>query len=252
MSIYKERLPFCMTMAFSFLLVNTTTAQSIEDAYTAYTEGRFVEAAEVAETLKTSEAHALAANSLAIYSYYIADDDDKQDLFNRATLLAQEAIRLDALNPEAHLQWAHASGRYSQTIGVLKAANQGYAKKVRDSIKTVLELDPEMASAHLSLATWHAEAISGGGFMAGVLYGASRKKALAHFEKAMELAPDQKVVLVEYALGLLRMGGGANRERAHDLLLRSNQMPSRDAHDRILHQMAVRQLAVLDGQNPPK
>ncbi|MCY4428610.1 MAG: hypothetical protein OXC05_16480 [Halieaceae bacterium] len=252
MSIYKPRLPFCLTMVFSFLAANTSTAQSIEDAYAAYTEGRFVEATEIAETLQTSEGHALAANSLAIYSYYVADDGSKQGLFTRAALLAQEAIRLDASNPQAHLQWAHSTGRYAQTIGVLKAANQGYAKKVRDSIKTALELDPEMASAHLSLATWHAEAISAGGFMAGVLYGASRKKALAQFEKALELAPEQKVVLVEYGLGLLRLGGGANRKRAHDLLLRSSQIPSLDAHDRILHQLAVRQLEVLDGQNPPK
>ena len=111
--------------------------------------------------------------------------------------------------------------------------------KVREAIEEALRLDPEMVPAHLSLATWHAEAVNVGGFLASVLYGATKKSALEHYRKALELAPDKKVVLVEYALGLLLLDEDRNREQARDLLMRAIEIPPEDAHDRIIHRRAV-------------
>ena len=164
------------SMIAHLLLAGTAFAQSIEAARIARDEGRFAEASRLAEALNTSDGYALAAESLAIYGYYIAEEPAKEALFNRATGLAEEAIRLDAANPEAHVQSAHAMGRHAQTIG------KGYVEKVREAAENALQLDPEMAAAHLSLAAWHAEAINEAGFMASVAYGASRKRALAHYE----------------------------------------------------------------------
>ena len=165
-------------------MAGAARAQSVEAARAAYAEGRFIHAAELAASLETSEGYALATRSLAIYSYYIARYDEKQALFDRAALLAREAIRLDPANPEAHLELAHVMGRQAQTLGVLKAANEGYAEKVHAAIEEALRLDPEMVPAHLSLATWHAEAVNGRGFLASVLYGATKKGALEHYRKA--------------------------------------------------------------------
>ena len=206
----------CSTVAQALLWAGAAGAQSIEAARTAYAEGRFIDAAGLAVSLETSGGYALAAKSLAIHSYYIARDDEKQALFDRATLSAREAIRLDPANPEAHLELAHVMGRQAQTLGVLKAVNEGYAEKVRAAIEEALRLDPEMVPAHLSLATWHAEAVNGGGFLAHMLYGATKKGALEHYRKALELAPGEKVVLVEFALGLLLLDEDRNREQARD------------------------------------
>ena len=225
----------CSTVAQALLLVSVAGAQSIETARISYAEGRFLDAAELAASLETSEGYALAAKSLTIHSYHIAQDNEKRALFDRATLLAREAIRLDPVNPEAHLELAHAMGRQAQTLGVLKAVNEGYAENVREAIEEALRLDPEMMSAHLSLATWHAEAVNSGGFMASLLYGATEKGALDHYQMALEFAPDEKVVLVEYALGLLLLDDAGNREQARILLRRAIEMPSEDAHDRIIH-----------------
>ena len=74
----------CLTIAHLLLLADAARAQSIEAARTAQAEGRFFEAAELAETLETSEGYALAAEALAIHSYYIAGDGEKQALFERA------------------------------------------------------------------------------------------------------------------------------------------------------------------------
>ena len=242
-SIYR----ICLTIVCLFAPAGTAYAQSIEEARAAYAEGRFIEAAETARALGTSEGHAMAADSLAIHGYYIAPKGEKAALFRRAEELAREAVRLDAANPEAHLQLAHAMGRQAQVAGTLKALKEGYAGKVRDAIEEALKLDPKMAAAHVSLAAWHAGAVGAGGFFAGLLYGASEEEALAHFERALELAPRDKAALFEYALGLLSLDAEENRAKARGLLERAVRLPPEDAFERLVHQKALNRLAALGG-----
>ncbi len=230
------------------LLAGTVAAQSIEAARAAQDEGRFIEAARLGEALGTSDGFALAAESLAIHGYYVAGEPEKEALFERAMGLAEEAIRLDPANPEAHLQSAHSMGRYAQTIGAVKALARGYAGKVHKAIENALARDPEMAGAHLSLATWHSETINGAGLAARLVFRASRKRALAHYERALELAPDEKLAYLEYALGLLLLKKKRDRGKAKDLLARAIETPSKDAFDRLLHELAVEKLAALDGK----
>ena len=251
MSSIKAPLLTCLAIAHAVLLASAASAQSIEAAHAAFVEGQFVEAAELAEALKTSEGYSLAAECLAIYSYHIAKDNEKQALFERATRLAQEAVRLDPHNPDAYLHLAHALGRYTQTIGIMEAIKKGYPEKVHEALEEALRLAPEMAVVHMSLAAWHAEARHSGGFMAGVLYGASEEEALAHYKKALELAPGDKTVLAEYAHGLLLLNRDANHGQARDLLARAIEVPAKDAYNRIIHQIAVERLATLEAQ-PPK
>ena len=243
-SIYR----ICLTIVCLFAPAGTACAQSIEEARAAYAEGRFVEAAEIARALGTSEGHALAADSLAIHGYYVAPEGERAGLFRRAEELAREAIRLDAANPQAHLQLAHAMGRQAQISGTLKALKEGYAGKVRDAIEEALRLDPKMAAAHVSLAAWHAGVVGAGGFFAALLYGASEKEALAHFERALELAPQDKAVLFEYALGLLKLDAEENRAKARDLLERATGLPPEDAFERLVHRKAVERLAATGGR----
>ena len=236
-----------LTVVCLCVAAGTGGAQSIEEARTAFAEGRFTEAASLARGLDTSEGYALAADSLAIYGYYLAPDSEKAGLFGRAVELAREAIRLDPANPQAHLQLAHALGRRAQSIGLLTALKEGYARQVRDAAQEALRLAPDMGAAHLSMAAWHAGAVSTGGFVAGLLYGANEEDALAYFERALELVPREKIVLLEYALGLLSLDPIGNPEQARDLLERAIQLPQKDAHDRIIHRKAVERLAALDG-----
>ena len=237
-----------LTVACMCVPAGSAGAQSLEEARSVYAEGRFTEAAELAQGLDTSEGYAFAANSLAIYGYYMAPDSEKEGLFRRSEDLARKAIRLDASNPEAFLQLAHAMGRHAQVGGIWEAFNEGYAGQVRDAIQEAHRLNPDMAAAHLSFAVWHAEAVSNGGFFAGLLYGSNEEDALVHFERALELAPQNKVVLLEYALGLLNLDPIGNRGKARDLLERAISLPQKDAHDRIIHRKAVERLAALDGR----
>ena len=230
-----------------FLLASTAGAQGIEAARAAYAEGRFVEAAELGEAQGTSEGYALAAESLAIHGYYIAAEGERPELFARAIRAADEAIRLDPDNPEAHFQSAHAIGREAQTVSVMEALNRGYARRTREAAEEALRLDPEMAEAHLTLASWHAEIVNKvGGLIARVTYRATRRNALDYYEKALELAPDEKTVYLEYSNGLLLLGRNRNREQARELLSRGLQIPPGDAYGRIIHDLTAERLAALD------
>ena len=246
-AMIKAALPTCVALVCALLLAGVAGAQSIEQVRAAHAEGRFAEAAELGAALKTSEGYAAAAQSLAINTHFFAKEEDKQALFQRAVELAEEAVRLDAANPEAHIQLAHTRGRYAQTIGFLQAVTGGYATKVRESVEEALRLDPNKAAGHLSLGTWHAEIVNAAGGMAGFLYGATEKKARSHFARTLELMPDAKVVCVEYAHGLLLMDEERNRDEARRLLQRAVEKPSKDAVDRLYHERAVARLAAIEG-----
>lgn len=235
-------------MLCTLLLAGAAGAQTMEQARAAHAEGRFVDAAEVGVAFKTSEGYALAAQALAMQGYVVAKDEDKQGFYQRSVELAEEAVRLDPANPEAHIQLAHARGRYAQTIGFLQAVTGGYATKVRESVEEALRLDPDKAAGHLSLATWHAEIVHAAGGMARFLYGATAKKARGHYERALALMPDAKVVCVEYAYGLLLLDEEGNREEARRLLERAVKKPSKDAVDRFYHKRAVVRLAALESR----
>ena len=148
-----------------------------------------IAAADLGEGLGTSEGHALAAEGLAIYAHYVAEEEEKEPLLQRAMRAAEAAIELDPANAQAHLQSAHATGRYSQLLAPMKSLREGYPKQVRASIERALELDPSHFGAHLSLASWHAEAIGRGGMMARALLGAKKRARLPTTSRPWRLSP---------------------------------------------------------------
>lgn len=223
------------------------TAASIAEARTAFDEGRYLEAADLGESLGTSEGHALAADALAVHGHYVAADDDKQPVLERARRLADKAVELDGTSAEALFQVAHAMGRYAQSIGPTKALRQGFVGGSLEVIEAVLEMDPDMAKARLSLASWHADVVDGFGRMiARMTYGASVKTAVENYERTIELAPEEKVAYYEFARGLSAIGGRKDRSRVREMLTQALELPVRNDFDRIIHERAKADLANLD------
>ena len=173
------------------LALAVASAESLDEARTAFAEGRFVDAAGIAEAAGTSEGYALAARSLAVYGHYAAPEEEKKELFERALQLGEEAVRADTANPEGYFQSGHALGRYAQSIGTMTALRKGLGGKTRKMFEATLARDPDHALAHLALGGWNADIVSRAGrMMARVMYGATKKEAAAHFERALELAPE--------------------------------------------------------------
>ena len=243
-----SRLARLAAVAGLVLAVAGASAESLDEARTAFAEGRFVDAAGIAEAAGTSEGYALAARALAVYGHYSAPEEEKKGLFERALQLGEEAVRADTANPEGYFQSGHALGRYAQSIGTMTALRKGLGGKTRKMFEATLARDPDHALAHLALGGWNADIVSRAGrMMARVMYGATKKEAAAHFERALELAPESKVVLLDYALRLPKLAGRKGRERARELLEKAVEIPARDAYDGFVHERAVAELKALEG-----
>lgn len=221
------------------------SAQSIDSARAAFEEGRFLEAADLAEALGTSGGYALAAQSLAVYGHYVAARDDRTGFLERAMKLGEEAVRADSTNHEAYYQSAHAVGRYAQNVGTVTALRRGLAGRVRGLLEAALAIDPDFAEAHMAFGGWHA-GIARAGRVARFLYKGNRENAVVHYERALELAPDSKVVLLEYALRLPELDREGGRERAGELLSKAAELPARDAFEEFIQQAVLEALTELE------
>ncbi|MXX04653.1 MAG: hypothetical protein F4Z49_13055 [Gemmatimonadetes bacterium] len=156
--------------------------------------------------------------------------------------LGEEAVRADSTNQEAYYQSAHAVGRYSLTVGRFTALRRGLAGRVRGLLESALAIDPDFAEAHMAFGSWHA-GIARAGRVARFLYKGNRESAVFHYERALELAPDLMIVLLEYALNLPDLDREGGRERAGELLSKAAGLPARDAFEALIHQDVLEALA---------
>ena len=226
---------FPLVVTAGLLLVAAgATAQSIEEARLAYEDGRFVEAADMAEAIGTSEAYALAAQSLSVYVHYEASEEEWEEIVQRAIRMGEEAVKADSTNPDAHYQSAHAVGRYAQGVGAWTALRQGLAGKIRDLLEATLALEPDYVHAILALGGWHAD-IDAEGFIARRMYGGKKEEAVKLFERALELDPESKVVLHAYAIRLPRLDEENGMERALAMLEKGLGLPVLDAYENYVH-----------------
>ena len=238
---------FTCLAAAQFALVAAAEEESKATAQSAFDEGQYLAAADLAESLGTSDGHALAAEALAVYGHFVASEDEKVAVLERANRLAARAVELDPASAEARFQLAHAMARYAQSIGPTKALRQGYVGRSREAIEAVLELDPNMAEARLSLASWHADVVAGvGRFLGRTVYGATVDAAIENYERTLELAPEEKVAHYEFGRGLLAMGRKSHRARARTLLTRAVELPARNHFDQLIHERAAAELASLE------
>ncbi len=221
-------------------------ADSLEQARTAYTAGQFMEAAELAEAAGTSEAYALGSASLTAYGRFLAADEQKEVIFERAIEFAAKAIRIDPANADAYLQATRALGEYARRIGRAKVLNENIVAQMREHLEMALSIEENSASLHHSMARWHAELISRlGSFMANLLFEAKKKDAIYHLNRSIELEPKSKEVFYGLANGMLAISERKNHETARNLLQSAIDLQITDAYSEFIHQEAVDRLATL-------
>ena len=159
--------------------------------------------AAVAGDANDARAHYLLARATVYAAGALAEDDDeaREALFERAADAAQRAARLAPDDPAAHFEVARALGRLAQYRGVLQSLN--LASRVSSALDRTLELDPEHAGA------WHASGL----FHHDVPWIAGGRGGLVvpHFERAIELEPDEIAHRLAFARVLVDRG---DEERA--------------------------------------
>ncbi|MYE59082.1 MAG: hypothetical protein F4X35_05815, partial [Alphaproteobacteria bacterium] len=108
------------TVVAAALLAALTTlpaaAGSLDAARAAWSEGRFVEAADLAEAAGGANGLAFAAESLAVQAYFVAPKADRPALFERALALVARAVEAEPDAAFTHMAAARVMGRHGQTL----------------------------------------------------------------------------------------------------------------------------------------
>ena len=220
--------------------LRTLAGQSMDDARAAYADGRFVEAADMAESIGTLDASILGARSLSVYAHYEATDEDWEAASRRAMRLGEEAIEADPSSAEAHFALAAAIGRYAQGKSAWTALREGLGGRIRNLLEATLELDPGHVGAMVALGCWHAD-VAAEGRIARMVYGASRDEAVELFERAIALTPDYKDGLYQYGVRLPALDKDRGVARSREMLERAIDLPVHDVQANYVH------LEILDG-----
>lgn len=203
------------------LLVVSFSALAFAGAAELLAEGKFQAAYEAA----VEEGNwVLAARAASFYAMYQAETNkERAAWFSKAEAAAKKAIQEDPENPEGYFELARALGRLAQYRGILQSLS--LASAVRDNLNKALELNPNYASAMVALALWHLELSQKG---VGWLYGASEKKVIPLFEKAIQLEPNRIIHRYEYAKALARLGKTQEALKQLEVAL---SLPPKDARD---------------------
>ena len=95
-------------------------AAGLTDAQALLDQGKWQDAANLALSLKTAEGSALAAQSYTLGAALLPDKQ-KKPLFQKAQMLAKDAIKADPNSANAHFELARADGRLAQYSGDRKS-----------------------------------------------------------------------------------------------------------------------------------
>lgn len=230
-----------LTFAVCLLAASAAGAASIRDAVQLYSQGDYRAAASVAASLKTVDGLVFAAKATSTFA--AGNPGPGQDaLFSRAEALARQAIRLDARNPDAYVELSRAIGGLVSARGPVASVLSGYANETRESLETALRLDPRHANAMVGLAVWHASLSAAG---VGWLFGADASRAVALFERAIDLEPTVINHRVNFAVVLLRLDRNRWLGRARGLLEGALRMGANNWDERLSLERARRELAGL-------
>lgn len=234
-------------LAVTFVLAPETKAQdTLPTVQRLYDQGHFLDAAAMGTRLATVDGLSFAARSLIVHGAYVAKPGGQLPFFQRALDLATQALDKDSNGLEGHLQSVNALGHISRVQGHVESHFKGYAKVAKKHLKRAKKINPDNPWTYALYGAWHAEiAVHAPSFIASVYYGASKKKALRNFRRAIELGPQNPVVLAEYGNAILMIDWQRNREKARDLYEKSLAIPPKNAFERLVHARTRRALDLL-------
>ena len=217
--------------------------EAVLAAWTLYHRGEFQAAVEAG--LKAGGTGITVANkATCIYATYIEKKEKARlELFLEAAERAAEQAAREPRNASAWHLRGYALGRYSQGISVAKALAQGLGGKVKESLECAIKLQPRHADAHIALAAFHAEVIDKvGPLIGGMTYGAKKETGLKLFQEALRLNPHSAIGLIEYANGLVMLGGESRLAEATALYEQAAAVKPLDAAQRLDVELAQAEL----------
>lgn len=209
-------------------LLFAPAALADEGAYqTAFQDGAYVQAAEIAAQTETADALALAARALLAEAMTGQTEPDLA-LLQDAESFARRALDLEADHIEGRLQLAIAVSLKLRPMSTREARRTGQAGMPRTLAEAVLKADPDNAYAHGLLAVWHVEVVRRGGPLGAAIMGASLRKARMHYARALETRPGDASIHWQYARALAALNPEKHRGDIDAALAAASEAPLED------------------------
>lgn len=249
-------------LAFS----GSALAADIATVRTHLISGDYIAAAQQAELLSTAEAQALAAEAL-LSDIMLGQAEKNKKQAKQARDLAESALALDPTHQNARLQYAIADGFITRETGDVAAWMKRLPQKTEVIIQAYRNDFPDDIRGDALMGAWHLAIVrKAGEGNARKWFGASISDGRAYYNKAIAFEPDDAVIGVNYAFGLIGLDdedmpdiseARAMLERltamqAEDHLTQTILHYARGALDRIEDRDVVRDYVglFLDGQKP--
>ncbi len=172
-------------------------------AFSAYSRGDYLAAADLAAAAGGAENLTLAAIALNAVVYFEPGRKAARRQADKALDLAEQAIAADPALADAHVQAAVSLLLKSARMSPLSALMSGNAGKARVRLDDALALAPSHPLALSTSGSWRIEVTRRGG---GALKRADPERGFDEFQKARSIAPADAIVAYECALRLLADG----------------------------------------------
>lgn len=216
---------------------------------TAFEQGRYVQAAEIAAQDETSDALALAARAL-LADGMSGEEQPSTALLLRAETYARRALELDPVHIEGQLQLAIALSLKMRPMSTREARRTGYSGVPRTLAESVLAADPENAYAHGLLAVWNVEVVRRGGPLGSAIMGASVREAREHYKVAVMSRPGDASIHWQYARALAALNPRKYRRDIDAALAAAQASPLDDALETTMFTRCDRLQAALSTLSP--
>ena len=204
------------------------------EAWALFHSGEFRKAVDLG--LKLGGDGVTAANKAAcVYATYLEHREQaRRELFLEVAERAEQQLKTDPDNINAHFWQAYALGRYAQGISVSQAMAQGLGNRVKQSLEHVIAREPRHADAHIALGAFHAEVIDKVGSLIGSMtYGARKDTGLNLFARALKLNFESAVGMIEYANAMMMLDGEKMMKEATRLYQLAARTEPLDALERL-------------------
>ncbi|HEY0282808.1 MAG TPA: hypothetical protein VGC27_09315, partial [Rhizomicrobium sp.] len=168
------------------------------------------------------------------------------ECLERAEDFARRAIAADPKRPDARIYLAFSLGLKAHIVGSLVARLKNYPEQAKHALDVALAADPKNAWALAARGSWNIAIVRGGGkALARLIYGATLKKGLDDFAAAFDAAPDNIVVLYQYALTLSEYDPVHYRDYIAAALTHVASRTSDTAYERLMQKRAGELLELL-------
>ncbi len=207
------------------------SADALLDAWCAHHNGQFEKACTLAQDIGAIAAPVYIRAAVAYTDYVCEDDETSQAVLQQAIEIGEQAVAERPVDANVHFTLALALGRYAQLISVVKALAKGLGGQIKQHLEHTLRLESEHTEANTAMGLYHAEIIDKvGATIGGLTHGAKKSKALAHFERSVELSDSSSAItLIEYANGLLLLNGDDDYDTACELYAQAAECEALDA-----------------------